>query len=166
MNRPQKNFWRMAFLAHIHMLMETLGIKPPGPAQSLKSLESFPRAQRENRPCCLMTGGQHQHGRFHWQGRTNFRSDAVRELQVFVAVNATERDVWAVFRSRFYDCTRVRWMALRTHEVSSARSVSTSYGCNHISYSLLALVQPCVCVCVYVHRPNTRTIKPSWLSHD
>lgn len=89
----KKNLWGMAFLAHIHLLMETLGIKPPGQAQSLKSLESFPRAERENRPCCLMTCGVHQHGRFHWQGRMKFRSDTVRELKVFVAVNATEREL-------------------------------------------------------------------------
>lgn len=70
------NLWRAGFLAHIHMLMETLGIIPPA-----RSVKSFPRAERENRPCCLTSGGENQHRRFHLQGRLKFGSDTVKELK-------------------------------------------------------------------------------------
>lgn len=76
-----ENLWRSGPLGSaFSMLMETLGIVPPGPAQNVRS---FPRAERENRPCCVIADGEQQPGCFHLQGRLDVGSDTdtLKELK-------------------------------------------------------------------------------------
>lgn len=74
------NLWRSGPLGSaVSMLMETLGIVPPAPAQNVKS---FPRAERESRPCCVITNGEQQPGRFLLQGRLGVGSDTEKNSSV------------------------------------------------------------------------------------
>lgn len=76
-----ENLWRSGPLGGaFSMLMETLGIVPSGPAQNVRSV---PRAERENRPCCVIADGEQQPKRFHLQGRLDVGSDpdTLKELK-------------------------------------------------------------------------------------
>lgn len=76
-----ENLWSSGpFGSAFSMLMETLGIVPSGPAQNARSV---PRAERENRPCCVIADGEQQPRRFHLQGRLDVGSDTdtLKELK-------------------------------------------------------------------------------------
>lgn len=126
------------------MLMETLGIIPPGPAESMKFSKS-----RERKQAMLTTGGEYQPRHFYLQGRLKFGSDTVKELKCLSPLLPLIRPELCLGPS-FYECTNVKCPTLRADVGRFTSSIFVHF--LWVQPHFLLTAGPlgaaiCVCVC-------------------